>query len=151
MAVPYGTRFAAGFEQVFPSGALMVGGVVPDMEYLSPEDRARGKQAKQRIDEATGLRQWKVVVTDPSAEKERDASVTVVITAEVQPVPPSAVQVMPGVEVRPVVFEGLTVEPRVMGERFKYQGFTIRAKGITAPTTGTRKPTPQPGQGEKAA
>ena len=158
MAVPYGTRFAASFEQVFPSGALMVGVVVPDMEYLSPEDRARGRQAKQRIDEATGLRQWKVVVTDPSAEKERDASVTVVITAEVQPVPPSAVQVMPGVEVRPVTFEGLTVEPRVMGEKFKYQGFTIRARGIGSPTSdvGSRRPgeprtAGQQGQGEKAA
>lgn len=81
MAVLYGTRFAAGFDQVFPSGALMVGVVVPDMEYLSPEDRAQGKQAEQRIDEATGLRQWKVVVTDPSAEKERNASVTVIVTA----------------------------------------------------------------------
>ncbi|GAA0607835.1 hypothetical protein GCM10010174_26310 [Kutzneria viridogrisea] len=130
MAVPYGTRFAAGFDQVFPMGALMVGVVAPDMEYLSQEDKARGRQPKQKVDEQSGKRLWKVVVTDPSAEKERDASVTVLITADVQPVPPTAVQVMPGVEVRPVIFEGLTVEPRVMGDKFRYQGFTIRATGI---------------------
>ncbi len=136
MAIPYGTRFAASFDQVFPMGALMVGEVAPDMEYLSQEDKARGKQPKQRVDEKTGKRQWKVMVTDPSAEKERDASVTVVVTADHQPVPPSSVQVMPGMEVRPVAFEGLTVEPRVMGEKFKYQGFTIRAAGIASPNMG---------------
>jgi hypothetical protein len=57
MAIPYGTRFAAIFDQVFPQRVLMIGGGVPDLEYLSPEDRARGKQAKQRIDEQTGKRQ----------------------------------------------------------------------------------------------
>ena len=44
---------------------------------------------------------------------------------------------MPGVEVRPVAFEGLTVEPRVMGDRFKYQGFTIQATGIASLQVGT--------------
>lgn len=46
---------------------------------------------------------------------------------------------MPGVEVRPVAFEGLSVEPRVMGDRFEYQGFTIRAMGIAAPSTVDRR------------
>ncbi|MEV6711895.1 hypothetical protein AB0M48_07575 [Lentzea sp. NPDC051208] len=151
MAVPYGTRFDAAFDQVFPQGALMVGVVAPDMEYMSNEDKARGKQVKQKVDERSGKRQWKVVVTDPSAEKERDASVTITVLADVQPVPPQAVQVMPGVEVRPVAFEGLTVEPRVMGDRFKYQGFTIRATGISAPQVGAppkreNKPAGQQGQ-----
>ncbi|GAA0254732.1 hypothetical protein GCM10010492_64420 [Saccharothrix mutabilis subsp. mutabilis] len=153
MAVPYGTRFAASFDQVFPMGALMVGEVAPDMEYLSAEDRGRGKQAKQRVDERTGKRQWKVVVTDPSAEKERDASVTVTILADVQPVPPQSVQVMPGVEVRPVSFEGLTVEPRVMGDKFRYQGFTIRATGIASPQVGgaPKRSGEKPAQGEQKA
>ncbi|TWP51558.1 hypothetical protein FKR81_15300 [Lentzea tibetensis] len=154
MAVPYGTRFNAVFDQVFPMGALMVGEVAPDMEYMSQEDKARGKQAKQKIDERSGKRQWKVVVTDPSAEKERDASVTITVLADVQPVPPQAVQVMPGVEVRPVAFEGLTVEPRVMGDRFKYQGFIVRAMAISSPQVGTppkreSKPAGQQGQNEQ--
>lgn len=69
MAVPYGTRFEATFDQVFPQGALMVGEVAPDMEYMSAEDKGRGRQAKQRVDERTGKRQWKVVVTDPSGRE----------------------------------------------------------------------------------
>lgn len=88
MAVPYGTRFEATFDQVFPQEALMVGEVASDMEYVSAEDKARGKQAKQRVDEVTGKRQWKVLMTDPSAEKERDASVTVTLPADVQSVLP---------------------------------------------------------------
>ncbi|MEU4800731.1 hypothetical protein [Actinosynnema sp. NPDC023587] len=153
MAVPYGTRFEAAFDQVFPMGALMVGEVAPDMEYMSAEDKGRGRQAKQRVDERTGKRQWKVVVTDPSAEKERDASVTVVVLSDVQPVPPQAVQVMPGVEVRPVAFEGLTVEPRVMGDRYKYQGFTIRATGIASPQSAAapRRSGDKPQSEQKAA
>jgi hypothetical protein len=95
----------------------------------------------------------KVVVTDPSVEKERDASVAVLIAAEVRPVPPSAVQVMPGVEVRPVSFVGLAVEPRVMGEKFRCQGFTIRATDIVAPGTDVwpQQDAPSTGQGEQAA
>ncbi|GAA3460354.1 hypothetical protein ACFFSW_19435 [Saccharothrix longispora] len=152
MAVPYGTRFEAAFDQVFPMGALMVGEVAPDMEYMSADDKARGRQAKQKVDERTGKRQWKVVVTDPSAEKERDASVTVTILADVQPVPPSAVAVMPGVEVRPVAFDGLTVEPRVMGDRYKYQGFVIRAAGIVSPQVGgAPKRSGEKPQGEQKA
>jgi hypothetical protein len=74
MAVPRGTRFEVEHDQVFADGAAIVGPVSADMEYISNEDRARGKQPKQRIDEATGLLQWKVTVSDPSADKDRDKS-----------------------------------------------------------------------------
>ena len=57
------------------------------MEYVSNEDRARGKQPKQRIDEATGLLQWKVTVSDPSADKDRDKSISVIMLDKGQPVP----------------------------------------------------------------
>lgn len=76
---------------------------------------------------------------------------TVTILADVQPVPPQAVQVMPGVEVRPVAFEGLTVEPRVMGDRYKYQGFTIRATGIASPQVGAAPKRAEKPQGEQKA
>ena len=36
---------------MFPAGAAVVGPVTPDMEYVSNEDKARGKQPKQKIDE----------------------------------------------------------------------------------------------------
>jgi hypothetical protein len=58
-----------------------------DMEYVSNEDRARGKQPKQRIDDAIGLLQWKVTVSDPSADKDRDKSISVIMLDKGQPVP----------------------------------------------------------------
>ncbi|WP_020670419.1 hypothetical protein [Amycolatopsis nigrescens] len=131
MAVPRGTRFEVEHEAVFPDGAAVVGTVTPDMEYVSNEDKARGKQPKQKIDEQTGLLQWKVTVTDPSAEKDRDKSATVTLLCKVQPVPPPAA--MAGFDFRPVVFEGLTVEARVMGEKFKYQGWVLRASDMREP------------------
>lgn len=90
MAVARGTRFEIEHDVVFPAGAAIVGPVTPDMEYVSNEDKARGKQPKQKIDEQTGLPQWKVTVTDPSAEKDRDKSATVTLLDRVQPVPPPA-------------------------------------------------------------
>jgi hypothetical protein len=74
-------------------------------------------------------------VTDPSAEKDRDKSATVTLLDRVQPVPPPAA--MQGFDFRPVVFEGLMVEPRVMGEKFKYQGWVLRAIGMREPSRGT--------------
>jgi hypothetical protein len=70
MAVPRGTRFEVEHDQVFADGAAIVGPVSADLEYVSTEDRARGKQPKQRIDEVTGLLQGKVTVSDPPADKE---------------------------------------------------------------------------------
>ncbi len=134
MAVQRGTRFEIEHDAVFPAGAAIVGPVTPDMEYVSNEDKARGKLPKQKIDEQTGLPQWKVTVTDPSAEKDRDKSATVTLLDRVQPVPPPAA--MQGFDFRPVVFEGLMVEARVMGEKFKYQGWVLRAAGMREPGRG---------------
>ncbi|MFE0027695.1 hypothetical protein [Amycolatopsis sp. NPDC059021] len=144
MAVPRGTRFEIEHDHVFPAGAAIVGPVTPDMEYVSNEDKARGKQPKQKIDEQTGLPQWKVTVTDPSAEKDRDKSATVTLLDRVQPVPPPAA--MQGFDFRPVVFEGLMVEPRVMGEKFKYQGWVLRATGMREPG-GAAAPKPAASKG----
>ena len=148
MAVPRGTRFAVEHDQVFPEGAAVVGPVSADMEYVSNEDKARGKQPKQRMDEATGLLQWKVTVSDPSAEKDRDKSVTVTLLSKVQPVPPETA--IAGFDFRPVYFEGLSVEPRVMGEKFKYQGWVFRATGMRNPSA-TAKPQSKPSATPSAA
>lgn len=152
MAVPRGTRFTVEHDQVFPEGAAVVGSVSPDMEYVSNEDRARGKQPKQRMDEATGLAQWKVTVSDPSAEKDRDKSITVTMLAKVQPVPPETA--IAGFDFRPVYFEGLSVEPRVMGEKFKYQGWVFRATGMRSPNAQPKpqsKPSVAPPAADKSA
>lgn len=85
MAVPFGMRFAVDFDVVFPLGAYIVGEVVPVTEYQSQEDKARNRPVRPRIDEATGLPLYKVTVADPSAEKDRDKSITVEIASKVQP------------------------------------------------------------------
>ncbi|WP_243658769.1 hypothetical protein [Tamaricihabitans halophyticus] len=119
---------------VFPEGAAVVGQVTPDMEYISGQERARGKQPKQKVDDQTGLPQWKVTVSDPSADKDRDKSVT--ILDKVQPVPPPAA--IPGFDFRSVVFDGLTAEPRVSGQgEFKYLAWTLRATGMREPASST--------------
>lgn len=131
MPVPYGKRFPIEFEEMFPDGALMVGAVEPDMEYLSREEQNRGKRAKQNKDELSSLLLWKVTVTDPSATRRNDASVVVSIAAPHQPVPPEGVEIAPGVTVRLVVFESLTVTPKIEGQgEYKRLGYTARATGM---------------------
>jgi hypothetical protein len=49
MAVPRGTRFEVEHDQVFVDGAAVVGPVSADLEYVSNEDRARGKQPKRGL------------------------------------------------------------------------------------------------------
>ncbi|NYI86790.1 hypothetical protein HNR02_000113 [Amycolatopsis endophytica] len=67
----------------------------PDNEYQSREDRAAGRPAGQRIDEATGKRQWKATVTDPSEPNAKRASFEITFLADVQPVPTTS-EVLPG-------------------------------------------------------
>jgi hypothetical protein len=109
MAVPYGKRFPIEFDEVFPEGAYVVREVTAMTEYQSQEDKARNRPVRPRIDEASGLPIFKVTIADPSAEKDRDKSVTVEIASRVQPVLPAAVS---GLPFRPVVLERLTVQSR---------------------------------------
>lgn len=130
MAVPYGMRFAVDFDAVFPLGAYIVGEVVPVTEYQSQEDKARNRPVRPRIDEATGLPLYKVTIADPSAEKDRDKSITVEIASKVQPVPPAAAN---GVPFRPVVLEGMTVQPRAeTSGQAKWITWVVRATGLRA-------------------
>ena len=52
---------------------------MPVTEYQSQEDKARNRPIRPRIDEATGLPLFRVTIADPSAEKDRDKSITVEI------------------------------------------------------------------------
>jgi hypothetical protein len=130
MAVPYGIRFPVDFDLVFPQGAYIIGEVVPVTEYQSQEDKARNRPVRPRIDEATGLPLFRVTIADPSAEKDRDKSVTVEIAAKQQPVPPAALGNLP---FRPVILEGLTVQPRAEASgQAKWITWVIRATGLRA-------------------
>ncbi|MFC4856764.1 hypothetical protein [Actinophytocola glycyrrhizae] len=128
MAISKGYRFPIEFSEAFPRGLVMVGEVQPDTEFQSQDDRARNRPVRQRIDEATGLRQWKVSVTDPDEAKAKRASFEVTMLAEVQPVP-TTMEALPGV--RPIELDGLTAEPRVAGNgEFKYLSYVFRATGF---------------------
>jgi len=130
MAIDKGYRFSIGFDDAFTQGLVMVGEVSPDTEYQSREDRAAGRATRQRVDEITGKRQWKVTVTDPSETKAKRASFEITLLADVQPVPTTS-EVLPGM--RPIELEGLTAEPKVAGQgEFKYQSYMFRATGFKA-------------------
>lgn len=130
MAIPKGYRFAIPFAEAFSQGLVMMGEVSPDNEYQSREDRAAGRPVRQRIDETTGKRQWKMTVTDPSEPNSKRASFDITFLADVQPVPTTA-EVLPGI--RPVELEGLTAEPRLAGNgEYKYQSYVYRATGFRA-------------------
>ncbi|MFI7119674.1 hypothetical protein [Amycolatopsis sp. NPDC049868] len=134
MAIYKGHRFTIDFDEAFAQGLVMVGEVSPDNEYQSREDRAAGRPARQRVDEVTGKRQWKVTVTDPDEVKAKRASFEITLLADVQPVPTTS-EVLPGM--RPIELEGLTAEPKVAGQgEFKYQSYVFRATGFKAAASG---------------
>lgn len=130
MAISRGYRFPISFNDAFPQGLVMVGEVMPDVEYQTREEKAAGRPVRQRVDEATGKRQWKVTVTDPHEPNAKRKSFEITLLGDVQPVPTTG-EVLPGM--RPVELDGLTAEPRVAGNgEFKYQSFLFRATGFRA-------------------
>jgi hypothetical protein len=135
MGAPKNLRLPADFDQWFPEGLYLVGQIVAVTEYQSQEDRARNRPVRPRLDEVTGLPLYRGTFADPSAEKDREKSVTVEFAAKVQPVPPPAV---PGVPFRPVVLEDMTAQPRAeVSGQAKWITWVIRATGMTAPATGS--------------
>ncbi|RBM20135.1 hypothetical protein DI005_14940 [Prauserella sp. PE36] len=119
MAIPGGYRFAVPFDDMFPEGAFVL-----NVEQAFEWDRNGNKTPAK--DTVTGQLVWNVQVTDPSA-KGRNTGVVVKIAADVQPVPPEAVQ---GLPFRPVVFEGLTATAYEQNGRVQ---FSLRAKEMRAP------------------
>lgn len=150
MALPRGHRFEVPFDVMFPQGAYLVGEIEPMTEYQSGEDRMRGRPVQPRLDEESGLRLFKGTIADPSAEKDRDKSITVTFAAKVQPVPPAAV---PGMPFRPVVLDGLTVQPRAeTAGQAKWITWSVRATGlraVDAPGTTGKPAATKPAAGDQ--
>lgn len=144
MAVPKHIRLKADFDEWFPQGLYLVGEIAPVTEYQSQEDRARNRPVRPRIDEVTGFPLHRGTFADPSADKDRDKSVTVEFACAHQPVPPQPVA---GAPFRPVVLDGMTVAPRAeTSGQAKWITWVIRATGMTAPgavATGTAKAAPR--------
>jgi hypothetical protein len=131
MGAPRNMRLSVDFDEWFPQGLYLVGEITPVTEYQSPEDKARNRPMRPRIDEVSGLPLFRGTFADPSAEKDREKSVTVEFACAHQPVPPEAVA---GVPFRPVVLEGMTVQPRAEASgQAKWITWVIRATGMTTP------------------
>lgn len=135
MGAPKYARFSVDFEEWFPQGLYLVGEITPVREYQSQEDKARNRPVRPRVDEVTGRPLFRGTFADPSAEKDREKSVTVEFACAHQPVPPEAVA---GLPFRSVVLEGMTVAPRAeTSGQAKWLTWTIRATSMTAPSSAS--------------
>lgn len=143
MAIDKGHRFGIDFDDAFTQGLVMVGEVSPDNEYQSREDRAANRPVRQRVDEVTGKRQWKVMVTDPAETLAKRASFEITLLADVQPVPTTS-EALPGM--RPIELDGLTAEPRVAGQG-EFKSYVFCATGFKQAASNA-KPSRSGGSGE---
>jgi len=135
MGAPKYARFSVDFDEWFPQGLYLVGEITPMTEYQSQEDKARNRPIRPRVDEVTGRPLFRGTFADPSAEKDREKSVTLEFACAHQPVPPAAVA---GLPFRPVVLEGMTVAPRAeTSGQAKWLTWTSRATGMTAPSSAS--------------
>jgi len=139
MGAPKYARFVVDFDEWFPQGLYLVGEITVVTEYQSQEDKARHRPVRPRVDEVTGRPLFRGTFADPSADKDREKSVTVEFACAHQPVPPQAVA---GLPFRPVVLEGMTVQPRAeTSGQAKWLTWTIRATGMKAPGGATAEET----------
>jgi len=137
-----GNRLKISHGDVFGLGAYVVG----DVEAVRDFEKSTRERAVQAVDKESGLLVWSVSVLDADPEARKDMkTVTVKISAPVQPIPPEA---MPGVPFRPVEFEGLTVTPYLDDKRNRI-AYSFRATGMRAPQTGG-KPAPRAQNSEAA-
>jgi hypothetical protein len=138
-------RFKVSMGDVFPHGAYVVSEVEPVRDF----EKSTRERPVQATDRESGQLVWSVSVLDADPDARKDAkTVTVKISAPVQPVPPEA---MAGLPFRPVEFDGLTVTPYVNdnGGRARI-AYSFRATGMRAPQLGSGKPAPRANTGEAA-
>jgi hypothetical protein len=112
MTIPKGHRFDIEFASAFPRGLVLIRNVDPDNEYQNREDKATSRPVRQKIDSATGKRQWKATVTDPDEPNAKRASFEITFIADVQ-LAPTTPEALPSM--RPVELDGLTAEPKFAG------------------------------------
>ncbi|MEV6101037.1 hypothetical protein [Nocardia sp. NPDC051981] len=127
-------RLPAVFLDAFPRKLLAIGQPEPDNEF----NQNRNAAPRQKIDEATGLRQWKLTCTDLNETNPKRSSIQVIFLADVAPIP-AGPELADGVHL--IELEGLTLQPKVTGQgEFKTLGWTVRATGIKGDTSGAKMP-----------
>ena len=129
MAMP--RKIPVDFGLAFPHGAYAVGEVQPVRDY----DKSTRERVVQAIDPDTGLLLWSVDVVDgdPDARKS-NRTMSVKITARVQPVLPEALS---GLPFTPVEFDKLTATAYIeeSGD-FSKIAWSLRASEVHAPARG---------------
>jgi hypothetical protein len=132
MAMP--RKIPVEFGLAFPYGAYAVGEVQPVRDY----DKSTRDRVIQAVDPDTGMPLWSVEVVDGDPEaKKSNRTMSVKITARVQPVLPEALS---GLPFTPVEFEKLTATAYIEANGdFSKIAWSLRASEVRAPSRGTKQ------------
>ena len=135
MAMP--RKIPVEFGVAFPSGAYAVGEVQPVRDY----DKSTRERLVQAVDPETGLLLWSVEVVDGDPEaKKSNRTMSVKITAKVQPVLPEALS---GLPFTPVEFDKLTATAYIEENGdFSKVAWSLRAAEVRSPSRAA-KPAPE--------
>ena len=135
MAIP--RKLPVEFGTAFPHGAYAVGDVQPVRDY----DKSTKERVVQAVDPDTGLLLWSVEVVDGDPEaKKSNRTMSVKITAKVQPVLPEALS---GLPFTPVEFDRLTATAYIEEKGdFSSIAWSLRAADVRAPSRSV-KPVPE--------
>lgn len=129
--------FKVEFDDVFPHGAGVVGGVSMQSDF----DKSTRENKVQSLDRDSGLPVWVVDVMDFDPEA-RERTLRVKIASAVQPVPPEATA--EGIPVRPVRLEGLMVTPYIKESgNFSKVAYSLRATAMVKPRAGRPEGRPE--------
>lgn len=136
-------KIPVDFGLAFPNGAYAVGEVQPVRDY----DKSTKERVIQAVDPDTGLLIWSVEVVDGDPEaKKSNRTMSVKITARVQPVLPEALS---GLPFTPVEFDKLTATAYIEENGdFSKIAWSLRASDVRAPAARGTAPKAVP---EKAS
>ncbi len=126
------------FEVAFPHGAFAVGEVQPVRDY----DKSTRERVLQAVDADSGLPVWSVDVVDADPEaKKSNRTMSVKVSAKVQPVLPES---LPGLPFTPVEFVGLTATAYIEENGdFSRIAWSLRASDVRAPSKPAKMPVPE--------
>jgi len=135
MTIP--RKLPVEFGVAFPHGAYAVGDVQPVRDY----DKSTKDRIVQAVDPDTGLLLWAVEVVDGDPEaKKSNRTMSVKITAKVQPALPEALS---GLPFTPVEFDRLTATAYIEEKGdFSSIAWSLRAAEVRAPSRSV-KPLPE--------
>lgn len=135
MAMP--RKIPVEFGVAFPFGAYAVGEVQPVRDY----DKSTRERIVQAVDPETGQPLWSVEVVDGDPEaKKSNRTMSVKITAKVQPVLPEALS---GLPFTPVEFDKLTATAYIEENGdFSKVAWSLRAAEVRGPSRSA-KPAPE--------